>query len=107
MADDREGEDHDWVTLLTKRLSRLVEILQDYSLRPALGVARTLLIGAVGLIIGSAVVIALMVGVTKLFNHDVFKGRVWATDFLFGGIAMVAGALLFRSGVRKKGQLDE
>jgi ABC-type arginine/histidine transport system permease subunit len=106
MAEERVTESHDWVTQLTNRLSRLVDILQDFSLKPALGVARSLLIGTVGLIIGFAVLIALVVGITKLFNHDVFGGRVWATDFLFGGMTMVAGAFLFRSGVRKKGQRD-
>jgi hypothetical protein len=106
MADERVTESHDWVTQLTNRLSRLVDILQDFSLKPALGIARSLLIGSVGLIIGLFVVIALLVGVTKLFNHDVFGGRVWATDFLFGGMTMAAGSLLFRSGVRRKGQRD-
>lgn len=104
MADDRAGDTHDWVGQLTDRLNRLVETLQDYSMRPALGAARALLIGTVGIILGSAVLIALIVALTTLFDHDVFKGRVWATDFLFGGVAMGIGALLFRSGVRRRGQ---
>ena len=106
MAEERVTESPDWVTHLTNRLSRLVDILQDFSLKPALGIARSLLIGTVGLILGFAVLVALVVGITKLFNHDVFGGRVWATDFLFGGMTMVAGALIFRSGVRRKGQRD-
>jgi hypothetical protein len=107
MAEDRAPESHDWVAQLTKRLTRLVDVLQDFSVRPALGIARSLLIGTVGLIIGLAVLIAVIVAVTKLFNHDVFGGRVWATDFLCGGITMTAGAVLFRSGVRRKGQRDD
>lgn len=106
MADDTKSDAHDWVGMLTDRLSRFVETLQDYSMRPALGIARSLLIGTVGIILGSAVLIALIVALTTLFDHDVFKGRVWATDFLFGGVTMGAGALLFRSGVRKRGQRD-
>ena len=106
MAEERLTESPDWVSQLTNRLSRLVNMLQDYSLKPALGIARSLLIGTVGIVIGFAVLIVLVVGVTKLFNHDVFGGRVWATAFLFGGMTMVAGALVFRSGVRKKGQRD-
>ena len=104
MADDTKSNAHDWVGLLTDRLNRLVERLQDYSMRPALGVARALLIGTVGIILGSAVLIAMIVALTTLFDHDVFKGRVWATDFLFGGVTMGAGAMLFRSGVRRRGQ---
>jgi hypothetical protein len=104
MADERAGESRDWVGHLTDRLNGFVEMLQDYSLRPALGIARALLIGTVGIIIGLAVLIALVIAVTTLFNHDVFGNRVWATDFLFGGLTMIAGALLFRTGVRKRGQ---
>ena len=107
MADEPEGATHDWVSHLTNRLTRFVDMLQNYSLRPALGIARYLLIGAVATIVGTAVVIAIVVSLTKLFNDDVFSGRVWATDFLFGGLIMIAGGLLFRKGVKKKEQLDE
>ena len=107
MADERAAGAHDWVSQLTARLEGFVELLQGYSVRPALGIARALLIGAVGIIIGLAVLTALLVALTALFNHDVFGGRVWATDFLFGGATMFAGALLFRSGVRRRGRDDE
>jgi hypothetical protein len=107
MADESEGEAHDWVSQITHRLTRLVETLQNYSLRPALGLGRYLLIGAVAAIIGTAVLIAIVVSLTKLFNNDVFSGRVWATDFLFGGLIMVSGVLLFRRGVRRRETTDE
>jgi di/tricarboxylate transporter len=102
MPDDLAGGSHDWVSQLTSRLTRLTDVLQNYSTRPALGIARYLLIGAVAAIVGVAVLIAIVVSLTKLFDDDVFSGRVWATDFLFGGIIMLAGAFLFRKGVRRK-----
>ena len=43
MADLPEGGTHDWVNQLTDRLTRLVDTLQNYSLRPALGIARYLI----------------------------------------------------------------
>jgi hypothetical protein len=107
MADEPEGAPHDWVSQLTTRLTRLVDVLQNYSTRPALGIARYLLIGAVGAIVGTAVVIAIVVSLTKLFDDDVFSGRVWATDFLFGGVIMISGGLLFRKGVRKREPTDD
>jgi len=107
MADQPEGGTHDWVSQLTDRLTRLVDTLQKYSLRPALGIARYLLIGAVAAIVGTAVLIAIVVSLTKLFDDDVFSGRVWATDFLFGGVIMIAGGLLFWKGIRKKEQSNE
>ncbi|HEY5274021.1 MAG TPA: hypothetical protein VIJ34_12395 [Acidimicrobiales bacterium] len=102
MPDEPEGGSHDWVSQLTSRLTRLTDVLQNYSTKPALGIARYLLIGAVAAIVGTAVLIAIVVSLTKLFDDDVFSGRVWATDFLFGGVIMVAGALVFRKGVRRK-----
>jgi hypothetical protein len=56
----------------------------------------------VATIVGVAVVVAIVVSLTKLFDDDVFSGRVWATDFLFGGVIMAAGVFLFRKGVRRK-----
>jgi hypothetical protein len=102
MPDEPEGGSHDWVSQLTSRLTRLTDLLQNYSTKPALGIARYLLIGAVAAIVGTAVLIAIVVSLTKLFDDDVFSGRVWATDFLFGGVIMVAGAFVFRKGVRRK-----
>lgn len=107
MPDEPEGGAHDWVSQITSRLTRLTDVLQNYSTRPALGIARYLLIGAVAAIVGAAVLIALVVSLTTLFDTDVFSGRVWATDFLFGGLIMLSGAFLFRKGVRRKEPTNE
>jgi ABC-type arginine/histidine transport system permease subunit len=107
MPDEPEGGSHDWASQITSRLTRLTDVLQNYSTRPALGIARYLLIGAVAAIVGTAVVIAVVISLTKLFDNDVFSGRVWATDFLFGGLIMLLGAFLFRKGVRKKEPTNE
>jgi ABC-type arginine/histidine transport system permease subunit len=107
MPDEPDGGAHDWVSQITSRLTRLTDVLQNYSTRPALGIAQYLLIGAVSAIVGTAVVIAIVVSLTKLFDDDVFSGRVWATDFLFGGLIMLSGVLLFRKGVRRKEPTNE
>jgi len=106
MTEDRT-EGPDWAKQLTSRLDQLVNRVSDVSMRPALGLVRGALIASVGVIVGGAVLVTVLIALIKLFDKDVFNGRVWATDFLFGGILVGGGAFLFRSGVRRKGSVDE
>lgn len=102
MAAAHDEEQHDWAAQLAGHLERIVERLRDLSVKPALGLVRGLIIATVGLIVGTLILVALVIAVTKLFDADVFNGRVWATDFLFGGMLMLSGAFIMRLGARRK-----
>lgn len=102
MAADEHPEDDGWVGQLTDRLEHFVDLLRNYSVRPALGIVRFLLVGAVASVVGVGVLVVVVIALTKLFDDDVFNGRVWATDLLFGGMFLAAGGFLFRLGARRK-----
>ena len=92
----------DWATRTTAQLDRLVELIRDHSVRPLLGAARYLIVGVVGSAVGLFVLVASLVGLIRLFDADVFRGRVWATDFLFGGILLAVGGFLLRSSAKAR-----
>jgi hypothetical protein len=85
---------------LTKRVEELVRLLRDHSVRPILTVAGVLIVAIAGVVLALAVVAALAVAVLRLFNQDIFGGRVWATDFLFGGMLGLAGLFLLHKSVK-------
>jgi hypothetical protein len=102
MADNDQKSPFDVAGLLTDRVEDFVQTAHERLTRPIVGLIRFLVIGAVASLVGLAVLVLLVVGVTYLFDHDVFGGRVWATYFLFGGIFIAAGALvLAKSGFRR------
>jgi hypothetical protein len=97
------SDDHpttDWATLLTHRLDGLVGIIRDRSVRPATKIVRYAVVGLLGALVGLAVIIVMIVGVVHLFDTAVFKGRVFFTDFLFGGILLLSGAFLLRASAK-------
>ena len=86
----------DWATRTTAQLDRIVELVRDRSVRPILGAVKILTLVLLGSVVGLAVLATVLIGLIKLFDVDVFRGRVWATDFLFGGILLAAGGFLLR-----------
>ena len=82
------------------QLDRVVELIRDHSVRPILAGVRILIVAVVGSAVGLAVLVAGGIGLIRLFDVDVFRGRVWATYFLFGGILLAAGR--FSSCVRAR-----
>jgi len=98
----REKSPLDLAGQLTDRVEGLVELIRDKSTRPILSIVRAIVVGAVVGLIALTALVVIIIAVMKLFNHDVFGGRVWATDFLFGGMLLGAGVFfLAKSGLRK------
>jgi hypothetical protein len=80
-----------------------VSLIRDRALRPILVGARFAILGLIGLGVVAVVAIAIVVGLVRLFTSDVFGGRVWATDLLFGGIFLGSGVFLVSRGLRGRG----
>jgi len=92
LADDPTTPD--WATFLTRRLDHAVSLIRDKSLRPAMTAARAIIVGLLAAVVGIAVLTMVIVGLIHLFDTTVFRGHAFATDFLFGGILLLAGAFL-------------
>jgi hypothetical protein len=90
----------DWATFVTKRLDGVVGLIRDRSVRPATKFTRYAILGLVGAVVGLAVVVMTVVGIIHLFDTTVFRGHAFATDFVFGGILLVAGTFLLRASAR-------
>jgi uncharacterized membrane protein len=90
----------DWASALTRRLDHVVGLIRDHSVRPATKIARYAVVGVLGAVVGVAVLVFVVIGVIRLFDTSVFRGHVFATDFLFGGILLGAGTFLLRASTR-------
>ena len=99
--EDREHET-DWAAQVVGHLEAGVGRLRDLSVRPAVGIFRILVMATVGSIVGVGILVAVGIGLVRLFDVAVFAGRVWATDFLFGGVLMLTGVMVMRLGARRK-----
>lgn len=91
----------DLAAQVTEKVEGIVEMIRDRAVRPVLHIVRiavlAVLVGLIGLLVLVIVSIALM----RLFDVDVFGGRVWATYLLFGGMLIGAGVFLIsKSGLR-------
>lgn len=96
------GDGGDFARQLTRKVEELVGVLRDHSVRPVLSVAAVVVVALAGVVLAIAVLTIAGVGIITLFNHDVFGGRVWATDFTFGGILGLAGLFLLRRSVKTR-----
>ena len=93
-------------TRATTLIESVVSLLRDKAVRPLLAGARLLVLGLVALSLGAVIATVVLIGLLRLFTEDVFGGRAWATDFLFGGIFLASGVLLLRLGLRSRGGGD-
>ncbi len=95
------GNRFDLAGQLTEKVEALVEFIRDRAVRPVLRVVRILVLGLLSLVVGLVVLVTLIIALMRLFDVDVFAGRVWATYLLFGGMLIGAGLFLIaKSGLR-------
>jgi hypothetical protein len=100
--DPGEGDGGDLAAQLTRKVERWVGFLTDRAVRPVLLGAAGAVVAVAALLVGLAVLVAIGDGLLTLFNVDVFGDRVWATDFLFGGMLSVLGLFLLRRSVQAR-----
>jgi hypothetical protein len=96
------GTENDLAKRVTHLVESVVEAIRDRSLRPVLSVIRWLIIGVVVGLVAAVALVVIVIGLFRLFDHDVFAGRAWATDLLFGGIFVAAGMFIFSLGNRSR-----
>lgn len=70
--------------------------------RPILTAVRWLIISAVVAALVVFAIAAVIIGLVRLFDVNVFPSQVWATDFVVAGIFCGAGTFLWVLSARKK-----
>ncbi len=86
----------DWAAQLTEKVGQVVELIRDHTVRPVQKVVRAAIFGLLAASVAVFVIIALIIGLVRLLDSEVFDQRVWATYLLIGGIFVVAGTLIGR-----------
>jgi hypothetical protein len=89
-----ETSHDDWAAQLTEKVGQLVELVRDRTVRPVQRAVRLAIFGVLASVVVIFVAIALVIGLLRLLNNEVFAQRVWASYFLIGGIFVVAGTLI-------------
>ena len=85
----------DWAAQLTEKVGQLVELIRDRTVLPVQKAVGVAIFGLLAFSVVVFVVIALIIGLLRLLNNEVFDQRVWASYLLVGGIFVVAGTLIF------------
>ena len=62
----------DWAAQLTEKVGQLVELVRDHTVRPVEKLVRTAIFGALAFSVVIFVLIALVIGVIRLLNNEVF-----------------------------------
>ncbi len=94
--EDTEGQGESLTDQLNSWIRGWIDNVHDHTIRPLLIAIRGLIMGTLAVIIGLAVVAMICIGLIRLFDVEVFSGRVWATDLLFGALFLLIGAILLR-----------
>ncbi len=81
---------------ITNWIHESIDTLHSRTVRPLLIAVRGLIVSAFVVIVAATVFVAAMIGLFRLFDVTVFPGRVWITDYIFGGFFLTVGLMLLR-----------
>jgi hypothetical protein len=86
----------DWAAQLTEKIGQVVELIRDRTVRPVQSFVRAAIFGVLAFFVVVFVLVALVIGLVRLLDNEVFDQRVWASYLLLGGIFVVIGAFISR-----------
>ena len=86
----------DWAAQLTEKVGQVVELVRDHTVRPVQRLVRAAVFGVLAFSVVVFVIVAVIIGVVRLLNNEVFDQRVWASYLLIGGIFVGIGTLISR-----------
>jgi hypothetical protein len=84
-----------WQVKVVDTVEDVVTAVHDRVIRPLLLLARAVVFGIVAGAMLLVVSILLSVAVVRLLDVYAFRGRVWASDAVVGGILTVAGLVVW------------
>ena len=86
----------DWAAQLTEKIGQVVELIRDRTVRPVQSFVRAAIFGVLAFFVVVFMLVALVIGLVRLLDNEVFDQRVWASYLLLGGIFVVIGAFISR-----------
>ena len=86
----------DLVTNTLDYVDRLFDLFHDTILRPLYLVGRTLAYAAVILAAACVIVVAVVVGATRLLDSYAFSAHHWLTPLTLGSLLTMIGVLIWR-----------
>jgi len=86
----------DWAAHLTSRVEDAVSLVRDRTVGPVTTAVRFVILGLIGVAVGTLVVVLFSIGIVRVLDTEVFHRNVWASDLVVGGIFCAAGLLLTR-----------
>jgi hypothetical protein len=93
---------HDVADRVSQSVEAAAAAALERATRPILVALRWTVLAAIVISLILLAAVAAVEGLVRLFDTDVFKGRVWATDLLVAGIFLLAGALCWALSRKKK-----
>lgn len=85
----------DWPAKAADGIESVVAVVADRTVRPLKTLARGLVYGLVGGVMGQIAVVLVVISLLRLLNVWAFPHRVWASDLLVGAIFVAVGLFLW------------
>ncbi|HXQ74961.1 MAG TPA: hypothetical protein VN791_00595 [Acidimicrobiales bacterium] len=89
------GAGAQWQTRVVDTVEDVVSAVHDRVIRPLVLVTRAVVFGILVATMTLLVSILLSIAVVRLLDVYAFRGRVWASDALVGGLLTVGGLVLW------------
>jgi hypothetical protein len=84
-----------WQVRVVDTVEDVVTALHDRVIRPLLLVARAVVFGIIVATMALVVSVLVSVAVVRLLDVYAFRGRVWASDAVIGGLFTAVGVVLW------------
>jgi len=84
----------DWAAQIAERVGKAVEVVRDQTVGRVEKIVGAAIFGVLAFSVAVFILVILVTGLVRLLDNEVFNQRVWASDFLIGGIFVVAGTFI-------------
>ena len=85
----------DWPAKAAGGIESVVGALAERTVKPLKALARGLVYGLLGGVMGQIAVVLVVISLLRLLNVWAFPNRVWASDLLIGAIFVAVGLFLW------------
>ena len=96
MNDDRPAREPDIVDKALHSFDHVLDLVHDKVLRPSCLAGRAIAFGLIILLAVIVLVVALVIGLFRLFDVYVFAGHEWLSYAVVGALFVVAGMVIWR-----------
>jgi hypothetical protein len=87
------GAAADWPARVVDTIDEVVTAVQERLIRPLVVVIRAVVFGFIIATMALVISVLFSVAVIRLLDVYAFRGRVWASDAVVGGLLFIAGGL--------------